>query len=210
MKIANFSKLLLLALVLSVGATACHKAPKGPTPIFGTTKAPRQDVTPSPPEQGGPTLPNTGDTHSSQIPTNPDGSTPLGSRDDISNYFQDRDTFKQDMVHFEFDKYNVRPSELPKVQAVANYLKGQPSDRVLIEGHCDERGTPEYNRALGERRALSVREVLISQGISADHIQTVSFGEDKPLDPGHNETAWSKNRRAEFILLKPKTGASIQ
>jgi peptidoglycan-associated lipoprotein len=93
---------------------------------------------------------------------------------------------------------------------VANYLKSNGGQAVLVEGHCDERGTPEYNRALGERRALSVRESLISLGVPGEGIHTVSFGEDRPADPGHNDAAWAKNRRAEFVLLKPKAGTATE
>ena len=85
-------------------------------------------------------------------------------------------------------------------------LAAAPGNALLIEGHCDERGTEEYNRALGERRADGLREALVKQGVSADRIATRSFGKDKPVDPGHNEAAFSKNRRGEFILLHPKTG----
>ena len=73
-----------------------------------------------------------------------------------------------------------------------------------MDGHCDERGTEEYNRSLGERRALAVREHLIRLGIAPERVRTLSWGEDRPVDTGHNEEAWQKNRRAEFILLKPK------
>jgi peptidoglycan-associated lipoprotein len=208
MNISNFSKFLLLALVLSVGATGCRKTPKSPTPIFqdhGTTI--RGSSNPSPPETMQPTLPPDNGARSTPLPST-SGETPLASRAGFENYNQDRDTFKQDVVHFDFDKYNVKPSEVSKVEAVASFLKGQPADKVLVEGNCDERGTPEYNRALGERRALSVREALISQGVAADRIQTVSYGEDKPVDPGHNEAAWAKNRRADFVLLTPKSGAA--
>jgi peptidoglycan-associated lipoprotein len=141
----------------------------------------------------------------SPLATSPEG-TELTERGGLDKYFQDREAFKQDTVYFDFDRYNVKPSELSKVQAVADYLKGQSSNAVLVEGHCDERGTPEYNRALGERRAISIRESLTNLGIAADRIHTISYGEDKPVDPGHNEAAWAKNRRGEFILLKPKTG----
>jgi peptidoglycan-associated lipoprotein len=87
---------------------------------------------------------------------------------------------------------------------VAKHLKGKPTDLLLIEGHCDERGTEEYNRSLGERRALALRDALGKLGVSGDRIRTLSFGEDKPADAGHNEAAWTKNRRGEFILLVPK------
>jgi peptidoglycan-associated lipoprotein len=135
-------------------------------------------------------------------------SSPLAARPtSLDDYLQDREIFRQDTVYFEFDKFNVKANELTKVQAVASYLQGQPSDSVLVEGHCDERGTPEYNRALGERRALSVRESLMSLGIAGDRIHTTSYGEDKPADSGQSESAYAKNRRGEFVLLKPKSGA---
>ena len=76
--------------------------------------------------------------------------------------------------------------------------------RFNVEGHCDERGTEEYNRSLGERRALALRELLVAAGVSADRVHTLSFGKDKPVETGHNEAAWSKNRRGEFILVLPK------
>ncbi|MCS7047991.1 MAG: OmpA family protein [Verrucomicrobiae bacterium] len=105
-------------------------------------------------------------------------------------------------VYFEFDSALVRPSELPKLQAVANALRGN-NKKLIIEGHCDERGTAEYNRALGERRALACREELIRLGIAADRITTISYGEDRPAVIGHDESAWSKNRRCEFITVSP-------
>jgi peptidoglycan-associated lipoprotein len=76
-----------------------------------------------------------------------------------------------------------------------------PTVKIQIEGHCDERGTNEYNLALGERRANSAKKYLISLGMPADQISTISYGEEKPLDPGHNEEAWAKNRRGHFIVL---------
>ena len=85
-------------------------------------------------------------------------------------------------------------------QVVADYLKKNPRSKLLIEGHCDERGTSEYNIALGERRATAVMTYLVSLGIKKANLSTVSFGKEKPLDPGHNEDAWAKNRRAHFVL----------
>ena len=99
----------------------------------------------------------------------------------------------------------MKASEASKVEEVANRFKAEdPGTDLLVEGHCDERGTEEYNRSLGERRALAVRELLVTAGVPADRIHTVSFGKDKPADPEHNEAAWSKNRRGEFILVLPK------
>jgi peptidoglycan-associated lipoprotein len=104
-------------------------------------------------------------------------------------------------VQFGFDSFVVSPAEQPKVAAVASSLKGS-SNSVIIAGFTDERGTPEYNRGLGERRAQAVRQVLIGKGVSGDRIQTVSFGAEMPLDSASNEGAWAKNRRAEFGVTK--------
>ena len=86
------------------------------------------------------------------------------------------------------------------LQANAQVLKKQPTWQVTVEGHCDERGTAEYNLALGERRALAAKTYLVSLGIAADRLRTVSYGKEFPFDPGHDEAAWSKNRRAHFVI----------
>ena len=99
--------------------------------------------------------------------------------------------------------------EKPKVAAVADYFKAHSLDALEIEGHCDERGTEEYNRALGEHRALALREELIRLGIDASRIETVSFGEDRPAEPGHDESAYRKNRRGEFVLEKHQNLAGL-
>ncbi|MGE4489646.1 MAG: peptidoglycan-associated lipoprotein Pal [Kiritimatiellales bacterium] len=103
-------------------------------------------------------------------------------------------------VHFAYDSFQVSPAERAKVEAVAGYLKQNNASAVIVEGHCDERGSNEYNLALGERRALAVRAYLTELGITADRIQTKSFGEEMPANPGHDEAAWSANRRSEFVL----------
>ncbi len=104
-------------------------------------------------------------------------------------------------IHFDFDKYNIRPEDTEILQQNAAVMKRFPTVKIQIEGHCDERGTNEYNLALGERRASSAKKYLVSLGIEERRISTISYGEEKPLDPGHNEEAWTKNRRAEFIVL---------
>jgi peptidoglycan-associated lipoprotein len=104
-------------------------------------------------------------------------------------------------IHFDFDKYDVRSEDAEMLRENAALLKKYPSVKVQIEGHCDERGTIEYNLALGERRASSTKKYLISLGIPAERISTISYGEEKPLDPGHTEGAWAKNRRAHTIIL---------
>ena len=105
-----------------------------------------------------------------------------------------------DDVRFDFDKSEVREDGRQTCRVVADYLKKNPRAKLLIEGHCDERGTAEYNMALGERRATAVMTYLVSLGVSKAALSTVSFGKEKPLDPGHDEEAWAKNRRAHFVL----------
>jgi len=104
-------------------------------------------------------------------------------------------------IYFDFDRYAIRPGDAEILKAIAAVLKKYPSVKIQIEGHCDERGTNEYNLALGERRANSTKDYLLSLGISKDRLSAISYGEERPLDPGHNEEAWAKNRRAHFIIL---------
>lgn len=113
----------------------------------------------------------------------------------------DRETLKANIVYFDYDKATVKKSEQPKLAAVAEYLKAHANAKLQIEGHCDERGTEGYNLALGERRALAVREALLGLGVPSGNVTTVSFGESRPADTGHDDGAWAKNRRAEFVLF---------
>ncbi|MGO8838191.1 MAG: OmpA family protein [Limisphaerales bacterium] len=110
-------------------------------------------------------------------------------------------------VHFAYDSAAVRKSEKANIQAVADALGRDASAKLLIEGNCDERGTEEYNRSLGERRALAVRQALVKLGIDSMRVVTKSYGKDKPVDDGHNEAAWAKNRRDDFVMLHPKSGS---
>jgi peptidoglycan-associated lipoprotein len=104
-------------------------------------------------------------------------------------------------IHFDFDKYDIRPGDAEILKENAALLMKNPGVKIQIEGHCDERGTEEYNLALGERRANSAKRYLSSLGLTADRISTISYGKLKPLDPGHNEEAWAKNRRDHLIVL---------
>lgn len=106
------------------------------------------------------------------------------------------------MIHFDFDKFFIREDAKPVLEANANYLKKWNSVKILIEGHCDERGTEEYNLALGEKRAQSTFDYLVSLGISANRIKTISYGKSQPIDTGHNEISWQKNRRAQFTIIE--------
>ena len=104
-------------------------------------------------------------------------------------------------IHFNFDKYDIRREDEEILKENAAWLKKNPKMKIQIEGHCDERGTVEYNLALGERRANNTKRYLVSLGISPNRITIISFGKERPLDPGHNEEAWAKNRRAHIVVL---------
>jgi peptidoglycan-associated lipoprotein len=104
-------------------------------------------------------------------------------------------------IHFDFDRYDIRPGDAEILKENAALLMKYPKVKIQTEGHCDERGTSEYNLALGERRANGAKKYLISLGISPDRISTISYGEERPLDAGHNEEAWAKNRRGHFVIL---------
>jgi len=103
-------------------------------------------------------------------------------------------------IHFDFDKYNLKPDAKAELDKLAEFLKENGEATVLIEGHCDERGTAEYNMALGQRRASSAEKYLVALGVEKKRIKTISYGKERPLDPGHNEEAWSKNRRDQFAV----------
>jgi peptidoglycan-associated lipoprotein len=101
--------------------------------------------------------------------------------------------------YFEYDRAVISPDDLAVLEMHATYLRNNPDRSIVVEGHCDERGTREYNLALGERRSDAVRGFLTSSGVSPRQIENVSYGEERPEDPGHNESAWSRNRRAVMI-----------
>lgn len=105
------------------------------------------------------------------------------------------------LIYFDFDMYFIREDAKSVLQQNAAWLKKFSSAKILIEGHCDERGTEEYNMALGEKRAKAAMDYLISLGIGADRVRIVSYGKSQPLDPGHNESAWDMNRRGQFVVI---------
>lgn len=121
-----------------------------------------------------------------------EGASFLGSNVDRSQFSP---------VHFAFDSSAVAAGERPRLQAVADFCRANRNN-IIIAGFTDERGTPEYNRGLGERRALTVREELIRMGVPSGRLQTVSFGAELPADAGSGESAWAKNRRAEFGVVR--------
>jgi peptidoglycan-associated lipoprotein len=110
-------------------------------------------------------------------------------------------------VYFDFDKYDLRPDARETLKANATWLKANPTAQVQIEGHCDERGTNEYNMALGYKRAQSVKDYLVTLGIGAERLTTISYGEELPVCREHNEGCWQKNRRAKFVIQPAKPTA---
>jgi peptidoglycan-associated lipoprotein len=126
-----------------------------------------------------------------------------GELDDTTGMLKDENAFDANTVYFGYDSSVVRADEIVKLDEIVQILSAEPRFKLIVEGHCDERGTEEYNRSLGERRANSVREHLIGAGIAPDRVRTITYGEDKPSDFGHDEGSWMRNRRSEFILLRP-------
>jgi len=104
-------------------------------------------------------------------------------------------------IHFAFDRYDLSPVARENLGKNAEFILKFSEAEIQIEGHCDERGTNEYNLALGERRAMTARNYLISLGVPINRLSTISYGEELPIDPNHNEEAWTKNRRGHFVIL---------
>ncbi len=132
--------------------------------------------------------------------TGEDGSLVSGAR--FEDTLQAVQGVKFAPVYFAFDSYALPPSEVSKVEQVAQHLQQNASHVLVVEGHCDERGSNEYNLSLGENRALAVRSYLVNLGVAADRIQTRSYGEEKPAVAGSGEEAWHLNRRGEFALFQ--------
>ena len=179
--------LLFICLVLLMGAAACRK---GQPPV----------ARPTPPAPPGPTT----TTRPADPPApmrEPIPPQPLPT-DDVSG--RSLDDLNKDSplrpVFFDLDSSEVNDASRATLQANAGVLKNYPTWVITIEGHCDERGTAEYNLALGERRAIAARTYLISLGLDANRLRTVSYGSEFPFDPAHQESAWSRNRRAHFVI----------
>lgn len=190
---------LALACIISTG---CRKKPVGVTPLPGSRAG-----SISGPGQGNPF-----DTAGNGLSGNGvnggnvggNGTSGIALGEGHVGWMPDRETLKSETVYFAYDSSAIRDSEKSKLENVAAHLKSNTAVALSVEGHCDERGTEEYNRALGERRALAIREYLVNSGVAAERIDTVSFGEDKPASQGHDEAAWKLNRRGEFVvLIKP-------
>lgn len=177
-----------LVLVLALGAVACSGGPKAQAPPPEPTPAPTPEVSePVPEEEVSEPVTETLSTEevSSELP---EDLMVLNQR----GYLED--------VFFDTDRYDLKPEARGILAKNANWLLQYPTVQVLIEGHCDERNTREYNLALGERRANAVRDYLMSLGIAGDRMRTISYGEERPFALGHSEEAWRLNRRAHFVI----------
>jgi peptidoglycan-associated lipoprotein len=183
---------LAFALAVMLAATGCHNhQPVSITPLPGSPTGTPND------QNNLNTLPM----------AQPLGGGPTANLEEFENMVMDRAALAAYTVHFAYDSAVVRKSEHSNLEAVASALSADASAKLLIEGHCDERGTEEYNRSLGERRALALREALAKMGVDPSRVRTISYGKDRPVDPGHDEAAWAKNRRGEFVLLHPKASS---
>ena len=126
-------------------------------------------------------------------------SEPEVPREEIESELVTQEDLKP--IYFDFNKYDLRPGDREILNRNAKILKKNLNVKIRIEGNCDERGTVEYNLALGERRARAAMEYLINLGIAPDRISIISYGKEKPKYPGHNEEAWAKNRRDDFVIV---------
>ena len=186
----NAKALMVLVLLLTIGVAACKDKAKPPV------------ARPMPP----PMVTNTGDPTRPPDPPRPVPEPvivpPMPAEDTIGS--KSIDDLNRDSplrpLFFELDSSDVSTDGQQVLQANAAVLKKYPGMQITIEGHCDERGTAEYNLALGERRALSAKNYLVSLGIPADKVKTVSYGKEFPFDAGHDDNAWKNNRRAHFVI----------
>lgn len=176
--------MVVMGVALLVAAGGCRTKPKKDLPPLGTIPAERRTDDVQPTKVGGGT---------DVVPPMPPEREPEGARiTDVA--------FTN--VMFDFDSFTIMPSEVRKIEAVGEYMRNNPTVKLVTEGHCDERGSNEYNMSLGEHRAQAVRAHLVGLGIDAARVQTRSFGEEKPADPNHHESAWRLNRRVEFALFR--------
>jgi len=159
----------LAALVAAIAVGGCSKKQAAPPPAVEPPPAAEQPATPPPAE-----------TPAETPPPEP-----------AAVSWQD--------AFFDYDSADLRDEARTALDADARLLRERPEVRIVIEGHCDERGTAEYNLALGERRAAAARDYLVAAGIDGGRIEIISFGKERPFDPGHDEAAWAQNRRAHIV-----------
>ena len=202
MKVNKMILPLAVALVAMIAMTGCKKGVPKTTKLFGMPAARVGDPDPNINTQGLPGGENPNGQSVNRDPLHPEHISTTPKR--LEDYIQNREALAAYTVHFKYDSYVVKDNEQTKLAAVAQQLANDMSASLLIEGNCDERGTDEYNRTLGEHRALALREALQKNGVDAGRVITISYGRDRPVDTGHSEAAHAKNRRGDFVLLHPK------
>jgi peptidoglycan-associated lipoprotein len=186
MRRASLAVAILMVVTLAACSSGGSRATTAP-PTAGEQQP--EVVTPEPMEEEVVGGPGTGTMVSEEVTEElPEDLAMLNAR----GYLQD--------VFFDTDSYELKPEAKQSLVANAEWLKEYPSVKVLVEGHCDERNTREYNLALGERRASAVEEYLVLLGVSPDRVRTISYGEERPFAVGHDESAWQLNRRAHFVI----------
>ena len=189
--------LILLSLLL---AAACAKRPAmtqaaAPAPTGAAVTAPAPAPAPAPPAPV--TAPAPPAAPPAAPPPAPAPAPARPAPAEFKSISELRDVF------FDFDRYALKPEGAKTLDASIAWLKANPSALILIEGHCDERGTNAYNLVLGERRAKAAHEYLVARGVAAARIQTISYGEERPACTERNEACWSRNRRAHFLAKQP-------
>jgi peptidoglycan-associated lipoprotein len=195
MKSKTLFNLVALGTALIFSGTGCRHTPQNQKDITGTGH-------PNNPPTMPPDAPAISDTGPGVSTTGTPTTIPLGTTD-RANWAANSDILAAQTIHFDYDKSAIKSHEQSKVDAVADYLKSHPNVAVRVEGNCDERGTEEYNRSLGERRALAARERIVQAGIDPSRVDIITYGKDKPVAQEHNEAAFSKNRRDDFVVLTP-------
>jgi peptidoglycan-associated lipoprotein len=186
----SVQSLVLVAVVLAVAGAACAKKPPTverpqPPPAVDNALPPEPPAPPRPVDEPIP------------VPPEPEGIRAGDLKDDLDSLNRSG-VLKP--VYFDLDSSEVNADGRKALQENANLMRKNLQWQVTVEGHCDERGTAEYNLALGERRAIAARTYLISLGIPAERVRVVSYGKEFPFEPGHDEAAWSRNRRAHFVI----------
>jgi peptidoglycan-associated lipoprotein len=184
----SWSRLLPL-ITASVLAVACggKAAPEQPAPQPTTTAAP------PPPPPAPPPAPPAASTTATPTRSAADEAAAAAARNTATALEQ-----LAAVIHFDFDKAEIQPEDRANMDRKAAILRANGAVRLRVSGHADERGSDEYNLALGNRRAIAAKQHLVNQGISPDRLETVSYGEERALNPGHDEAAWAQNRRDEF------------
>ena len=192
--VTRAAQVTLMSLLLAgLMITGCARRP-ATTAASAATPAPA--AAPSPAPAPAPSAPSP-----APAPPAPAAAAPAPAPRPVPKEFMAVAALKE--VYFDFDKYDIRPEDAKTLDTNATWLKSNGDNLVLIEGHCDERGTNEYNLALGERRAKATMNYLVSQGIQANRITIISYGEERPVCTEKTEACWAKNRRANF-LVKPR------